>query len=169
MNTPSTSPTIRLARPNDYESVAALIHRSHTISFAPFASANWVHTRDIDTYRAKWREILAKPSTTAACFVAEMDDDIVGTVRVSTLESPKFDAQLNGMHVDPEKTGHGIGSLLMNKALEFISEQEFKRVKLGVIASNSGARRFYANHGWELVRELPDGIEGVPIAIYQLA
>ncbi len=50
----------------------------------------------------------------------------------------------------------------MKKAIEFIKQRSFERVELGVIASNSGARRFYEAHGWELIRELPDGVEAFP-------
>jgi len=53
--------------------------------------------------------------------------------------------------------------------LEFISELGFERVELGVIAANSGARRFYEAYGWVLVRTFPKGIEGVPVAIYELS
>jgi ribosomal protein S18 acetylase RimI-like enzyme len=74
------------------------------------------------------------------------------------------------MHVEPGLTGRGIGSLLMTRAKEFIAEQRFGRVELGVIAANRRTRRFYEAppHDWFLVRELPDGVEGVPVVIYEL-
>ena len=113
--------------------------------------------------------MLAEESEDSVTLVAVIDEAIAGTVHVSRIDSTEFDAQLNGMHVDPDQTGTGIGSLLMKKAIEFINKRGFERVELGVIASNSGARRFYETHGWALLRELPNGIEGVPIAIYKLA
>ena len=104
-----------------------------------------------------------------ATLIARIAGEAVGIVRVARSDSPEYDAQLTSMHVDPELTGSGIGTLLMIRALEFIKEQGFCRVELGVIAANTGARRFYEAHGWVLVKELPDGIEGVPIAIYKLS
>lgn len=163
-----SSVNIRAALPDDYESVAGVIFRSHTISFKQFASPEWVDARKLSDYRSRWQESLAEDPTDAATIVASVGETIVGTVSVSPLESPEFDAQLYGMHVDPTQTGRGIGSLLMKAAIDFISEQAFERVELGVIAANSGARRFYETHGWSLVRELPNGIEGVPVAIYEL-
>ena len=68
----------------------------------------------------------------------------------------------------PDTTGSGIGSLLMKQAITFIKERGFKNVELGVIAANVRARNFYESHGWELVEEFTDGIEGVPISIYRL-
>ena len=57
----------------------------------------------------------------------------------------------------------------MLRSLDYIREQNFRRVALGVIAANADARRFYEFHGPVLVEELPDGVEGVPVAIYELA
>ena len=164
----TNSPTTRPSTPSDFDSVATLVHRSHTISFAPYASAAWVESRNLNEYRLKWKSVLADESEDAITLVSVSDDSIVGTVHVSPLDSPEFDAQLNGMHVDPDQTGRGIGGLLMTAAIAFIIQRRFKRVELGVIAANNGARRFYEKHGWVLNEELPDGIEGVPIAIYAL-
>lgn len=159
---------VRTALPKDYKSVAALIFTSHTISFAPFASSNWLGSRDLNEYQSKWKELLATDSSDTRVFLAENNGEIVGIVRVSSLDSNDFDAQLNGMHVAPDTTGSGIGSLLMKQAITFIKERGLKNVELGVIAANVRARNFYEAHGWELVEELTDGIEGVPIAIYRL-
>lgn len=163
-----TPPTIRTGTINDADSVASLVHRSHTISFAPYASSAWVGSRNISEYRSKWKLVLTDDSEDSITLVAASSGSIVGTVHVSPIDSPEFDAQLNGMHVDPIQTGSGIGSLLMKAAITFIEQRGFKRVELGVIAGNIGARRFYEKHGWVLFEELPDGIEGVSIAIYSL-
>jgi predicted N-acetyltransferase YhbS len=166
----ASTPVIREANSTDADAIAQLLYRSHTISFAPFASIEWVESRRLDEYRTKWQSTLEAASKDDRTFVATIDGTLVGSVRVSPLESPEieFDAQLSGMHVEPELTGHGVGGLLMRTALDFIRTRKFERVELGVIASNDGSRRFYESHGWILVRTLPDGIEGVPVAIYKL-
>ena len=84
--------------------------------------------------------------------MASLDGAVVDSVHVSPVESPEYDAQLIGMHVEPHLTGCGIGGLLMKSALEFIREQGFERVELGVIVGNFGARRFYEAYGWGLGR-----------------
>jgi RimJ/RimL family protein N-acetyltransferase len=166
MNT--DSPIIRTTHPGDFDEVAALIYRSHTISFAPFASEQWVESRSLDEYQSKWRSLLLEDSPDSMTLVAVLDDVIVGTTTVSRSDAPDFDAQLVGMHVEPNLTGHGIGGELMNAALDFIAERQFARVQLGVIASNTRTRHFYAKYGWVLDQEIPDGIEGVPIVTYLL-
>jgi ribosomal protein S18 acetylase RimI-like enzyme len=168
---PSNKPLIRPSNPEDYESVAQLIYRSHTISFKPFATEEWVTSRDIDEYRERWREDLAASASASneSMFVAVIDDAIVGTVKVGPTDSPDFDAHLVGMHVDPELRGGGIGSLLMARAKAFIKEQGFERVELAVISSNALTRNFYENHGWVEHASIPVGGEGVPLKIYRLA
>jgi ribosomal protein S18 acetylase RimI-like enzyme len=165
---PKESPTIRKANPDDYESVARLIFRSHTVSFARFASEEWVSSRDFDAYRSRWQETLANMGADDMTFVALIDGEIVGSVRVASESSAGIDAHLTGMHVEPDLIGGGVGSLLMTAALEFIKEQGYERVELHVITGNTGARRFYEAHGWSLLSEMPNGTEGVPLMTYEL-
>lgn len=153
--------------------VAQLHFLSHTVSFAPFASEQWLNSRRLVDYLSRWRETLGSAADGDATLIARVSDRVVGIVRVARSSTPRSetggcDAQLTGMHVEPGFTGQGIGTLLMERSLDFIREQGFNRVQLGVIAANTGARHFYESHGWVLVEELPDGTEGVPIAIYEL-
>jgi len=160
--------SIRLALPEDYEQVALLIYRSHTESFEPFASNEWIESRDLTEYRVKWKEILREPETESRTWVAVESDSIIGSVRVAAMSTTSgFDAQLTGMHVLPGRTGDGIGSKLITLAMAYVKERGYSDVQLGVIASNSGTRRFYERHGWELDEEYDNGIEGVPIVTYK--
>ncbi len=161
-------PTIRHAILDDYKQIAKLIYQSHTVSFVPFASSEWVGSRERSEYEARWRRKLSEHSSDRITLVAEHHGTIVGTVSVSPMDSPEYDAQLHGMHVAPNQTGQGTGGSLMAEAIRVIEKQRYRRVQLGVIAANRGARRFYEAHGWELAQELPGGIEGVPIVIYSL-
>jgi len=164
---PESPFTIRVATYDDHQAIAKLIHRSHTISFAPFVPQSWVETREQGEYLEKWRGVLTDDSGHATTFVAVRPDDaIIGTVGVTRMDADEFDAQLVGMHVDPESTGLGIGSELMERAIEHIESKRYQKAQLGVIAANDGARRFYEKHGWQLHAELPDGVEGVPIVVY---
>ncbi|MBT3862798.1 MAG: hypothetical protein HOF71_03695 [Chloroflexi bacterium] len=56
---------IRTARPEDDQSVTALISNCHTISFAPFASSDWVGSRDLPEHQSKWQKILVDESLSA--------------------------------------------------------------------------------------------------------
>jgi len=165
---PPLNVSIQHAEPSDFSELAHLHFSSHVTSFKPFASEQWVNSRQIDEYLAKWQQTLRTIDPADTTFIALFDSKIVGMVRVSPLMSPPYDAQLSSMHVLAELTGQGIGTLLMQSALEFIAQNKFERVQLGVITANSTARRFYEQHGWVLVDQRPDGVEGVPIAVYEL-
>ncbi len=82
----------------------------HTKSFAPFASAEWVESRSLDEYHSKWHENLATGSADSTILVAVIDEAIVGTIRVSSMGAREFDAQMSGMHVEPDLPGQGIGA-----------------------------------------------------------
>ena len=170
----SDIPTIESATLDDYAAVAKLHFMSHTVSFAPFASEQWLDSRRLDDYMSRWRETLSAAGGGESTLVARISGEVVGMVRVArskgrTSESGPISAELTGMHVSPDLTGRGIGKLLMQRSLDFIREQNFGRVVLGVIAANAGARRFYELHGWVLIEEHPDGVEGVPVVVYELA
>ena len=169
----STKPIIQLATLDDHEAVAHLHFLSHTVSFAPFVSAQWLDSRRLEDYVSKWRETLGTAGSGESTLIARIPGVVVGMVRVARSNGPASDsgpvtAELTGMHVSPDLTGRGIGKLLMQRSLDFIHEQNFSRVVLGVIAANTGARRFYELHGWVLVEEHPDGVEGVPVVVYEL-
>ena len=169
MSDPSPDVNIREATIADASVIGRLIYRSHTTSFPAYASAEWVESRDLREYESKATDNLSNADPDSVTYVAEVEGHIVGTVRVTPIDDDHFDAMLAGMHVDPESTGTGVGSILMRHALAFIAEQDFAEVQLGVIAANTSARRFYERYGWEPHKEIPVGIEGVPVYVYRLA
>jgi len=63
--------------------------------------------------------------------------------------------------VDPACQGMGIGSLLMNAALDTARQRDGNRIYLEVRVSNAHAIAFYIRHGFSRVREIacyyPDG------------
>jgi hypothetical protein len=73
------SPIIRRADADDADSIARLVHRNHTISFAPFASEDWVASRNIDEYRARWQRVFDSAEENDATYVPALDNSIVGT------------------------------------------------------------------------------------------
>lgn len=75
---------------------------------------------------------------------------------------------VRNFHVHPEHVGLGIGIDLWKAVHSFLREKRFARATLDIIAANSRARRFFEARGFRLVRVAPRGVEGVPIAIYQL-
>jgi len=83
-------------------------------------TAGWNQTR------ADWQRFLnASP---AGCFVAEMDGEVVGTVATISYEG-RF-AWIGMVLVDPARRGHGIGTRLIEKAIEYLDGRGIPSVKL---------------------------------------
>ena len=68
---------------------------------------------------------------------------------------PEGDFYLQAIAVDPELRGAGIGSLLLEDAVERGTRNGSARLTLDVAAGNDGARRLYARKGFEESSEWP--------------
>lgn len=55
---------------------------------------------------------------------------------------------LDGVTVDADLRGRGIGRLLMNAVIEYAEAQSFKQIKLGVLDSNVAAKALYEKAGF---------------------
>lgn len=87
-------------------------------------------------------------------WLAEIEEKIVGYIKVNFGEAQTDLYTDDGMEVEriyvsPEKQGHGIGKILMEKAMEIASEADMKYVWLGVWDKNPKAIKFYAREGFE--------------------
>ncbi len=147
--------TVTPAVESDIEAVATLQFRSHTISFAEFARPEWVATRQIGEYLEKWAEYIRDEEKDQTVFVARENGIIIGMVSV---DGPTGEgefgtyAHLNGMHVEPDRRGGGIGRLLMAAAADHIKSRDYQHTMLGCLESNTYARKFYEKSGWRAVR-----------------
>lgn len=158
--------TIEAATPADAADVAALHYLSHTRSFAPFASPEWVASRRLECYRAQWRDLLGKGDPRGRTWVARpISGSVVGMVRVYPMQGEGL-AQLASMHVHPDHQNRGLGRSLMKTAEEFIREAGHQRAVLGVIEANQRARSLYEKSGWTVIERHPTGVEGVPVLVY---
>jgi ribosomal protein S18 acetylase RimI-like enzyme len=96
-------------------------------------------------------------------FVATVEDEVVGWVHLDAPELAKLShtAELT-VGVLEEYRGHGIGSHLLERGLEWAASNGFERVYNEVPASNEDAIAFLETHGWEIeaVRENHYRIDG---------
>ena len=94
---------------------------------------------------------------TKEVWVADIDD--AGVVAMMALDSSWID----GLYVDPEWWGRGIGTRHLDHAKALRPEG----LDLWVFQSNEGARRLYERHGFVAVRFTDgDNEEGAPDAHY---
>jgi ribosomal protein S18 acetylase RimI-like enzyme len=89
-------------------------------------------------------------------FVATVGSDVVGWVHVagSELDKLQHTAELTVGVIDNYR-GHGIGSHLLERGLEWAGSRGYEKIYNSVPASNDDAIAFLENHGWavEATRE----------------
>ncbi|WP_106397739.1 GNAT family N-acetyltransferase [Actinocorallia populi] len=91
--------------------------------------------------------------------VAELDDRVVGYLRlVQPVLQPSAAhvRQIQGLAVDPEARGRGIGGLLLEGAVAEARRQGARKLTLRVLAGNTAARRLYESLGFTVEGVLKD-------------
>jgi N-acetylglutamate synthase-like GNAT family acetyltransferase len=111
------------------------------------AEYGWDHT--FEAYVAGPLSEFAKaPGKRQRLWIAEADGKIVGMIAI--VEATKITAQLRWFLVCPEARGIGLGRELLQKALAFAKEQEFRTVFLWTVHSLSRAGELYAKNGFQI-------------------
>lgn len=142
---------LRRARLDESDAVAELWLRSRSASVP--ANPPTIHTEE--DVRAFFSTVVL-PSQE----VWVMDRARAGIVALLVLD----DGWVEHLHVDPEWTGHGLGSRLVDLA----KERHPGGLDLWTFQSNVGARRFYERHGFVNVAMTDgDNEEGVPDVHYR--
>ncbi|NOK63585.1 MAG: GNAT family N-acetyltransferase [Chloroflexi bacterium AL-W] len=150
----SESVTIRVATPADALTVSTLylVSRRYFLPYAPVA-----HTDDAVH---QWVAQDLIPSGKVS--VAVVDNKIVGMMALSDDGTVRW---IQHLYLLPDVVNHGIGTLLLRKAL-----QELKPpVHLYTFQKNTAARRFYEQYGFQPIAfgDGSDNEEQCPDVLYE--
>ncbi len=108
------------------------------------------HPGDPGPYRDALAEIAATPG--ADVLVAELDGRPVGMCQVVTFRHLQHRggrcAELESIHVAPDLRGRGVGSVLLEAAVEAARAAGCYRVQLTSNTARADAHRFYVRHGF---------------------
>jgi ribosomal protein S18 acetylase RimI-like enzyme len=130
--------TFRAATPADLEAVLAVIARTDV------KAEGWApRTPPGEGDRERVTELLAGERDHNE--VAEIDGAIVGYANLHERDGA---AHLSYLFVDPAYQRRGIGTRLMERALDEARRRGHLRVTLGTAVLNRPARRFYERAGW---------------------
>lgn len=107
------------------------------------------HTRESAFDDAAWRSRLRGfAGRPGVVMVDEVDDgQLTGTVGVGQFEQPD-EAIIWGMWVDPAHRRRGVAQRLLDAAIDWAREQEYRSVMLHVTDGNDAAHRLYVDAGF---------------------
>jgi histidine triad (HIT) family protein len=129
--------TVRPARPEDAEAVAALL------------TGGSIRASEDPTNPEPYREVIA---TEGNVLVAESGGQVVGVCQLMILrhlqQQGGWCAEIESMHVAESHRGRGIGSVLLDDAVERAQRAGCYRIQLTSNKVRVDAHRFYARHGF---------------------
>jgi GNAT superfamily N-acetyltransferase len=147
---------IRRATPADAEAIAAVQARAWRHAYADIVEPEWMPATEQQAPR--FAEHIAAGGQVD---VFDQDGRIAGfTVVVG--------GELRAIYVDPPAQGAGVGSALLESAVEAMRAAGHTEAFLWTFEANGLARAFYERHGWELVPGHQDRL-GAPEVRYRRA
>lgn len=106
----------------------------------------------VDENRARIRESICNHIATGRILVAR-DDGIRGfvmyTVEVERYEQDIRRGLVENLYVEPAYRNEGVGTALLNRAEQELSDRGVDVVALDVMADNEEGRRFYREQGYQ--------------------
>lgn len=138
--------TIRDAFKSDMASVLGLIKELAAFELEPNAVEVTVSELERDGFSTQ-------PSF--KCFVAEVDNEVVGTAivfnRFSTWKGKIL--HLEDLVVSQKMRGHGIGTALLDRVVQHAYDLGVKRINWEVLDWNEGAIKLYESKGAKILRD----------------
>lgn len=94
-------------------------------------------------------------------FILECDGNPSGCIAITHAEENA--AQLRYFFLEPELRGLGVGTSLLNKALDFCRQKKYSHVFLWTVSAQESARILYGNAGFEITETSENKSWGVPV------
>ena len=140
---------IRPARAGDGEPLARLHERCWTISYAGLADPSWVVDRPFAERAADWEGYATGKGD--PMWVADDAGVPVGEIAAGAsrdADAPPGTAEVLALYVDPDRQREGIGSALMERAVEELRAAGYTRATLWTLGASAQSTAFYEKHGW---------------------
>ena len=131
--------SVRVAGADDAEVVAALLHDFNTEFDTP--------TPGVAVLAARLRTLL-RDDATIALLAGEPPNGVALLTLRSNVWYDGPVALLDELYVRPDVRGEGIGTALVERAIELLRERRARLLEVNVDEDDAGARRFYGRHGF---------------------
>jgi GNAT superfamily N-acetyltransferase len=133
------------------------------------ARVDWLRSRGSDQWNTVglWRDKVARNLRIGATRVLCLDGEpgsVVATITLSRRGDPRFWGDtphdsalyLAKLATDPSYAGRGLGSLLLDWAVDFACRNDLREVRLDAWKTSAGLHRYYRARGWSFLRVVED-------------
>ncbi len=143
----------------DAEGIAAVHVRSFDATYRDTLPDVAAAAPDLEARTERWQALLEPDTDAAYTLVAEQRSIAVGFCSLATPSREagpdERTAEIAALYVAPSRWGNGVGTALLEQAIEELRGDCWAAVTLWVLEANEPARKFYARFGFE-----PDGSAG---------
>ena len=143
---------VRPAVPDDAEGIARVHTRSWQVAYRGVVPDAHLDGLSWQRRSEGWSQELAEPTLPRSSVLVAVDEGVVvgfasvGSTRDDDLRSEGL-FELYAIYVSPDKWGRGVGSSLLDAALQMVPAVA-PGLTLWVLADNATGRRFYERHGF---------------------
>ena len=153
-----TSASVRRATPADAAAIAAVHVRTSQVAYRGIVPDDVLDGLSAERRRQRWQELLERRTDEAFTLVAQRDERVAGFCSVIAPgrddDGGERTAEIAALYVDPDCWHEGLGTTLVDAALEELPAQRWADVTLWVFARNDASIAFYRRVGFA-----PDGAE----------
>lgn len=142
---------VRLAMPSDAPALASVFIESWKGSYRGIVADAIIDGLDFED-TTKWLGNLIATKSTQTLVAEFTPGHVVGFTRLGMEPDNPGNGHIDSLYVAPSAGGHGIGRLLLEKALAVLDPLSVRPVTLWVFEENVRARKIYSDAGF-----VPDG------------
>lgn len=145
--------SVRVARAADADAIAEVQVRSWRTAYAECLPDDVIESLDGDAIAAQWRASLHRPPDARnRALVVLAGEQVVGFAATGPADDPDThpiaDGAIIAFHVDPDATGRGHGSRLLNASIDTLRADGFHRAVTWLFAADDALRTFLTAAGW---------------------
>lgn len=144
---------VRDANPDDALGIATVHVKTWQCAYKGQIPDDFLANLSIEQRHETWKRALENKESGTHTIVVAAGKKILGWATFGKTRDTDVAVnvgELYGIYVAPENIGQGIGSALMNEAIERLKNAGYKQATLWVLDTNTKSRQFYANKGWSI-------------------
>jgi len=152
---------IRYAIPEDAKSISDIRINGWKSAYRGIVEDEYLNNMDYENGYNRFYERLSNKKDNERIVVYEDENkNILGFAVFVNLSDPEYDCELQGLYIEPNNKGKGIGSQLMNYVISYFKNNNKKTMIVYCLKENHDSRKFYEKHNGILCGEEDKEIGG---------